>query len=201
MKDEGFEKILEGIRQELLKANQHFKICWSIRLASGDEAKAREVYLTFFYYTMWSHNDRFCIGIYNLVKPDRYTANFTKLFNYIRSSDSLSKIFEQKEISEMKATIQSHSSLLNKIKVIRNQYVAQNPVKKKHLEGETTYKYEEGKQLLEDLNNIVNRLLLKYASNTFSFDVSPRLNVEDMLRHLTEYRNEQITKRRQGVSS
>lgn len=201
MKDEKFEQIREGIRQELLKANQHFKICWDIKRASEDIYKAIDVYLSFFYYTIWANNDRFCLGIYNVVKPDDDTANFIKLFNYIKSNKDLMKIFNRKEINEMEAIIQSHVGLIDKIKVIRDQYIAHNQLEKKHLKGEATYTYEEGKKLLCDLNKMLNTLSIKYDNNRYSWDTSPRLNVEDMLRHLTEYRNERIKKRRQGVIS
>jgi hypothetical protein len=204
MKDKRFEQIREGIYQELLKANQHFKIYWDIRLASEDIAKVRNVYLTFFYYTMWGNNDRFCLAICNVTKPDEDTANFQKLFNYIKSNNYLS-IFEKNEIDQMKTTIQSHKNLINRIKIVRDQYIAHNQLTKKHLDGETTYKHEEGKRLLIDLNNILQKVSRKYDHKGYwrdgsdLLDVSPSLNVEDMLRHLTEYRNEQITKRRLGA--
>lgn len=206
MKDKGFEEIREGIYQELLKANMHFKIFWAIYTAPKDITKIRNIYISFFVYTMRSHNDRFCLGIYNVIKPESGTANFTKLFNYIRSNNNLLNILDQKEIGEMEATIQSHESLINRIKVIRDQYTAHNQLKKKHLEGETTYLYEEGEKLLKDLNGILDKLSHKYDNSGYwhdnggLLDVSPSLNVEDMLRHLTEYRHEQIKKRRQGVT-
>lgn len=197
MKDERFEEIREGIQQELLKANLHFKICWDIRLASKDIAKVRNVYLTFFYYTMQGNNDRFCLAIYNVIKPDDDTANFQKLFNYIRNNNYLS-IFQKNEIDEMESTIQSHKNLISRIKIIRDQYIAHTQLNKKHLEGEATYKYEEGKSLLKDLNGILDKLSYKYDNSRYRhdnsglLDVSPSLNVEDMLRHLTEHRSELI---------
>jgi len=205
VKDERFEKIRESLYKELLKANIHFKIFWAIYSAPKDIADIRNVYLSFFYYTMWGHNDRFCLGIYNLLKPDPDTANFTKFFNYIRSNKDLSRIIDLREIDEMEASIQSHEEMIGKIKVIRDQYVAHNQLEKKHLAKETTYTYEEGKQLLVALNKILDSVSKKYdgrlywADSTKLLDVSPGLNVEDMLRHLKEHRNTQIEKRRQGV--
>ena len=193
-KDERFEELRKGIFQELLKANQHFKICWGIRLASEDIARATRVHMTFFYYTMWGNNDRFCLGIYNVVKRDDDTANFQKLFNYIRSNNYLS-IFKKNEINQMEATIQSHKNLIDRIKIIRDQYVAHNQLEKKHLKEDTTYTYEEGKRLLEDLNNILNNLSYKYDNSSYWIDdtgllhVNPSLNVEYVLRSLTEHYN------------
>jgi len=157
------------------------------------------VYRTFFYYTLWSNNDRFCLGIYNVVKPEPDTANFTKLFNYIKSNKGLLTIFDLKEIEKMEATIQSYESLINRIKVIRDQYIAHSQLKKEHLEGEATYTYEEGKQLLKELNKIINRLSLKYDNSRHTFEVSPSLNLQDMLRNLTAYRHDQIKRRREAV--
>jgi len=204
MTDARFEKLREGIFQELLKANQHFKIFWGMRSASKDIAKVMNVYLTFFYYTMWGNNDRFCLAIYNVTKPDEDTANFQKLFNYIRSNNYLS-IFENNEIDQMETTIQSHKNLIDRIRIVRDQYIAHNQLTKKHLNEETTYKYEEGKKLLIDLNNILQKVSRKYDHKGYwrdsseLLDVSPGLNVEDMLRHLTEYRNEQIKRTREAV--
>ena len=205
--DKRFEKIREGLYQELLKANLHFKIFWAVYTAPKDIANIRNVYLTFFVSTMRSHNDRFCLAVHNAVKSDKNAANFTKLFNYIKSNKNLQKIFDLKEIEEMEATIQSHSSLIKRIATARNQYIAHNQLTKKHLAEETTYKYEEGKGLLINLNNILQKVSRKYDNSGYwhdeenLLDVSPGLNVEDMLRHLTEYRNERIKKRRQGASS
>ena len=203
--DKRFEKIREGLYQELLKANLHFKIFWALYTAPKDIANIRNVYLTFFVSTMRSHNDRFCLAVHNAVKSEKNTANFTKLFNYIKSNKNLQKIFDLKEIEEMEATIQSHSSLIKRIATVRNQYIAHNQLTKKHLAEETTYKYEEGKRLIINLNNILQKVSRKYDSSGYwhdeenLLDVSPSLNVEDMLRHLTEYRNERINKRRQGI--
>ena len=194
MKDEKFEKLRQGIQQQLLKANQHFKICWGISLASEDIARAIDIHSAFFYYTMWSNNESFCLTTFNVLKPDDKTANFTKLFNHIRNSKNLLTVFDLKEIEGMKTTIKSHESLIKRIKVIRDQYIAHNQLKKKHLEGETTYTYEEGKKLLEDLNNILNTLSHKYDRSIFSWDTSPRLNVEYVLRSLTERYEDQINR-------
>jgi len=198
--DKGFERIRDGIYQELLKANIHFKISWGIRLANEKINKAREVYLTFFFYTMWANNDRFCIGIYNVLKPDSKTANFEKLFNYVRSNKFLSTIYSQKEIDEMKEVIQSHKDLINRIIVVRDQYIAHNQLRNSHFMGKIKYEYEEGRTLLRDLNNVLNRLSCKYNKVTYSFDVSPHLNIEDMLRHLTEYRTCQIKQRVEDIN-
>ncbi len=204
MKDERFEKIREGIYQELLKANLHFKTYWEIYAAPKDIAKIRNVYLTFFVLTMRSHNDRFCIAVHNITKPATDTANFTKLFNYIKSNKNLKIIFNLKEIKEWEETIKSHTSLIERIAIIRNQYVAHNQLTKKHLNEETTYKYEEGEKLLIDLNNILNKVSYKYDHSRYSkdetklFHVSPSLNVEDMLRNLTEHRNDRTKKAREA---
>ncbi len=194
-KDEGFEKIRKGLYQELLLANIHFKIFWAVRTAPKDIANIRNVYLTFFVFTMRSHNDRFCLAVHNAVKYDRDTANFTKLFNYIKSNKNLQEIFDLEEIEEMEATIQSHSSLIKRIATVRNQYIAHNQLTKKHLAEETTYKYEEGKRLLINLNDILQKVSRKYDNNSYwhdeenLLDVSPSLNVEDMLRHLKKYKD------------
>jgi len=199
--DKRFEKIREGLHQELLKANLHFKIFWALHTAPKDIANIRNVYLTFFVFTMRSHNDRFCLAIHNAVKSDKDTANFMKLFNYIRSNKNLQNMFDQKEIKDMETTIKSHKSLIKRIAIIRNQYIAHNQLTKKHLAEETTYKYEEGERLLIDLNNILEKVSRKYDQNIYLTDssgllgVSPSLNVEDMLRNLKSYQNEQIKKR------
>jgi len=205
MKDKKFETIREGLYQELLKANLHFKIFWAVYTAPKEIANIRNVYLTFFVLTMKSHNDRFCIAVHNAVKPNKDTANFRKLFNYIRCSQNLQNIFDLEDIEKMEATLKSHAPLIKRIAIIRNQYVAHNQLTKNHLAEETTYKYGEGKRLLIDLNNILQKVSRKYDNNFYwsdssdLLDVSPSLNVEDMLRHLTDYRNEQIKKRRQGA--
>ena len=100
-KDEKFEKIREGLYQELIKANMHFKIFWAVYAAPKDIANIRNVYLTFFVLIMRSHNDRFCIAVHNTVKLDKKTANFTKLFNYIISNENLHNIFDLKEIDQI----------------------------------------------------------------------------------------------------
>jgi len=197
-----FEKIREGLYNELLKANLHFKIFWAIHAASKDIANIRNVYLSFFVLTMRSHNDRFCLAVHNVVKSDKDTANFAKLFNYIKSSKNLQSIFDLREIKEMEATIKSHTSLTERIAIIRDQYVAHNQLQKKHLHEKITYTYEEGERLLIALNNILEKVSRKYDGNIYWTDkndllgVSPSLNVEDMLRHLTEYRNAQMKRER-----
>ncbi len=204
MKDAKFEKLREGIYQELLKANLHFKTFWTVFAASADIARIRNVYLTFFVLTMRSHNELFCLAVHNVVKSDKDTANFTKLFNYIKSNQKTQKILDLKEIEKMESTIKSHESLTERIATVRNQYIAHNQLTKKHLAEETTYKYEEGKRLLIDLNNILDDLSYKYDNSrnwrdeTNLLYVNPGLNVEDMLRDLTKYRNDQRKRTREA---
>ena len=143
VKDEKFEKIREGLYQELLKANLHFKIFWAVYTAPNDIANIRNVYLTFFVLTMRSHNDRFCIAVHNAVKPNKNTANFTKLFNYIRSNQNLQNIFDLEDVEKMEVTIKSHALPIKRIEIIRKQYVAHNPLTKTHLTTSTTSNYRQ----------------------------------------------------------
>lgn len=202
MKDERFEKIRRGLYEELLKANLHFKIFWAIHTASKDIADIRNAYLSFFVLTMRSHNDRFCIAIHNIVNHKKDTANFTKLFDYIKSTPNLQNIFDLKKIDEMDNTIRSYAHLTKRIAVIRDQYIAHNQLTKKHLSGETTYTYEEGKNLLLDMNNILEEISKKYdgslywTDNTGLMEVSPCINVENMLRNLTEFKKAKLIRRR-----
>ena len=205
IKDEKFEKLLEGIYQELLNANMHFRIFWTTYAAPSDIANIRNVYLTFFVFTMRSHNDRFCIAVHNVIKSNKHTSNFTKVFNYIKSNKNMQSIFSLREIEEMESTIKSHSCLIKRIAVIRNQYIAHNQLTKKHLKEDTNYKYEEGKALLIDLNSILQKISHKYGNkgywvdNLNLLDVSPKLNLEDMLQDLTEHRNDQIKRTREII--
>ncbi len=105
----------------------------------------------------------------------------------------------------MEATIKSHTSLIRRIAIVRNQYVAHNQLTKKHFAEETTYKYEEGKRLLLDLNDILQKLSRKYDRSGFwrdkenLLDANPGLNVEDMLRDLTQYRIDQRKRAREAL--
>jgi len=185
----------EGIYQELLKANQHFQIFWGIRTASDDIAKATRVHLTFFFFTMWANSDRFCLAINNILKHDKNTYNFHKLFNYVRSHPKLSALFSEEEIDKMEETINSHKDLIERLRKARDKYIAHKEIIPEHLKEEITYKYEEGKKLLIDLNNILEEVSRKYDQNLYWKDsnglleVSPSLNVEYVLRSLTEHYN------------
>ena len=83
IKDKGLEKIREGIYQKLLKANHHFKEFWVIRTTPDDIAKATRVHLTFPFFTIWANSDRFYLATNNILKHDKNTHNFHKLFNYV----------------------------------------------------------------------------------------------------------------------
>jgi hypothetical protein len=207
MKDSRFEEIRESLYKELLRANLHYKIFWVLNTAPEDIANIRNVYLSFFVLTMKSHHDRFCLAVHNVVECDPDTANFQKIFNYIKSNKKIQNVFDLKEIEVMEATIKSHTSLIKRIAIARDQYIAHNQLKKKHLAEQTTYKYEEGKRLLTDLNKILEEVSKRYdrmgywKDNDDLLDVSPSLNVEEMLRNLTEYRKEQITRITKGAKS
>ncbi len=201
IKNKRFEKIREGIYQELLKANHHFKVFWSIRTAPDDIAKATRVHLTFFFFTMWANSDRFCLAINNIIKPDKNTYNFHKLFNYIRSHPKLSASFSEEEINEMEETINLHEDLIERLRKIRDKYVAHKEIVPEHLKEEITYKYEEGKRLLIDLNGILQKLSYTYDNSQYWHDednllsVNPSLNVEYVLRSLTEHYNRPLEQR------
>jgi hypothetical protein len=192
MKDAIFEKLREGIFQELLKANLHFDIFWKLRTARKEVADIRNVYLTFFVYTMRAHNDCFCIAINNVTKYDSKTSNFPRLLCYIKNSSVLSEVFSSDQIDNMFDTLHRHDDLIERIKVARNQYIAHNQLKKNHLGITLKYKYEEGKTLLEDLAKMFNALSRQYDRQGFYFDIIPHLNIEDMLNDLTKYRQSQL---------
>ena len=195
IKDKRFEKIREGIYQELLKANHSFKIFWSIRNAPDDIAKATRVHITFFFFTMWANNDRFCLAISNVLEHDKNTYNFYKLFNYVRSNPELSTLFSEKEVCKMRKTIASYENLTERLRTFRDKYIAHKEIIPKHLDEKPSYKYGEGKRLLIDLNNILEEVSRKYNHNLYwtnnngLLDVSPSLNVEYVLRSLTEHYN------------
>ena len=201
IKDKRFEKIREGIYQELLKANHHFKVFWSIRIAPDDIAQATRVHLTFFFFTMWANSDRFCLALNNVLKRGKNTYNFYKLFNYVRSHPKLSAVFPEEEIDEMEETINSHEDLIERLRKARDKYIAHKEILPEHLKEEITYKYEEGKELLADLNNIIQKLSHIYDSSGYWHDdgkllsVSPKLNVEYVLRSLTEHYNRPLKQR------
>ena len=196
--DTRFEEIRERLYKELLKANLHYKIFWSLRTAPREIANIRNVYLSFFVMTMRSHHEIFCVSLHNVVKYDPDTANFQKIFNYIKNNQTLQNVFDLEKIGEMESTINSHKSLIERIAIARNQYIAHNKIKKKNLSEQTNYKYKEGKKLLNDLNNILDEVSIKYDSKGYCkddndfLDVSPSLNIEEMLQDLTEYSKEQI---------
>lgn len=203
--DERFEKIKSSVYQELLRANLHFTNFWKLYSAPKDIEKIRNVYLTFFVLTMRSHNDRFCISLHNVVKPDKDTGNFTKLFNYIKSNKHMHKIYDLRDIEKMQEKIESHTSLIERIGTIRDQYIAHNQLDTKHLTEPLTYEYPEGKALLIDLNKILQEISRKYDGLVYWHDddglleIKPSLNVEDMLKHLTEHRKDDINSRISAV--
>ncbi len=182
MSDKRFEILRQGIMDQLLKANQHFKISWRISSASENIARAKDIHSAFFYYTMWSNNESFCLATYNVLKPDNDTANFSKLFNYIRSNKDLHTTFDLKEIDAMENKIRSYENLIMRLKVIRDQYIAHNQLNKKHLQGETTYTFEEGKMLLNDLNEILNNLSYKYDHSHGKDDCDRERRLRDALK-------------------
>ena len=194
VKDIRFEKILKGLYNELLKANIHFKIYWELYLASPNIADIRNLYLSFFVYTMNGHNNIFCVALYNVVKHDSDTANFYKMFNYIKSSNSFCNLISLEEIDEMESIISSHKSFIERIAIIRDQYIAHNQLNKRHLVGQAKYEYEEGKKLLIDLNDILEKLSYKYDQTRYwkdddgLLDISPHLNIDTMLQDLYNYR-------------
>jgi len=190
VKDKRFEKIREGIYQELLKANHHFQIFWKIRAASDDIARATRGHLTFFFFTMWANSERFCLAINNVLENRKYrksTYNFYKLFDYVRNHPELSNIFSKKEIDKMRNTISSHGDLIKRLHKVRDKYIAHKEITPEHLKEEITYEREEGKELLVTLNSIFQKLSIKYDDKPYAFDVVPSLNVEAVLRSLTEH--------------
>ncbi len=192
MKDEVFVQLREGIFKELLKANQHFKIFWGLWAAPKEIADIRNRYRTYFVYSIQAHNDCFCINICNVTNYDRQTSNLPRLLNYISSSKTLQNLYSIDEINNMRNILGSHKDLINRIEITRNQYIAHNQLHKKHLGISIKYKHEEGEKLLGDLISMFNALSAKYDKNVFSFDVSPKSNVEQLLSDLTEHNQQKI---------
>ena len=192
MKAKRFEELREGIFQELLKANQHFKIFWELRTAPKEIADIRNKYRAYFIYAMKAQSDCFCICICNIANYNRQTSNIPRLLNYISSSKTLHELYSIDEINDMRKKLNSHKDLISKMIVARNQYIAHNQLHKRHLNINLNYKHEEGKKLLEDLNSMFNSLSSKYDANVFSFDVSPKLNVEQLLSDLNEHHQKEM---------
>jgi hypothetical protein len=192
MRDERFKELRDGIFQELLKANQHFKIFWGLYAAPKEIADIRNKYRAYFIYSMKAHSDCFCISICNVTKYHPKTSNIPRLINYIHSSKTLQELYSKDEIKDMREKLESHKDLINRLEVARDQYIAHRQLRPRHLGIEIKYKHEEGEKLLGDLNSIFNTLSRNYDVNVFSFNVSPGLNVEQLLSDLNEYHQKEI---------
>jgi hypothetical protein len=58
----------------------------------------------------------------------------------------------------MKETNNSHEDLIERLRKVRDKYIAHTEIIPEHLKEEITYKYEEGKELLADPNSIFKKL-------------------------------------------
>ena len=199
MSDRRFEELREGIKKELFKANQHFKIYWELYSAPNGIANIRNEYLTYFYYSMWAHGDCFCISIYNITKYNPRTSNLPRLLNHISKNDALKQLYSRSEISDMRTILKSHEDLINRMNIARNQYIAHNPLCKSHLDIKLEYCQAEGEKLLNDLKSMVNTLSDRYDSNIFLFDASPQLNVGQLLSDLMEHKQKRINERKRLI--
>ena len=188
-----FEKLRKAIFNELLQANLHYEIFWELHAAHKDIANVRNVYLSFFVATMRAHQNLFCIRVHNAIKYDTRTGNFPRLMNYVKSNAGLSDVYPLEKIEEMFNNILSeHEGIIDKIKIVRNQYIAHNQLTKRDLISPPTYTYEEGRKLLKDLRKMLNSLSSPYDGNVFSFDVIPKLNTGQMLVDLNEYHQSKL---------
>jgi hypothetical protein len=196
LNDRHFEKLRKAIFNELLQASLHYEIFWELHAAHKDIADVRNVYLSFFVVTMRAHQNLFCVRVYNVTKYDNRTSNFPRLLNYIRSNAALSEVYPLKQIEGMLNVLSEHEEIISKIQIVRNQYVAHNQLTKKDLISPSTYTYDEGAKLLKALQRMLNSLSSQYDGNVFTFDVFPKLNIEQMLFDLNEHHQSKLDKLR-----
>jgi len=192
LKDRHFENLRKSIFNDLHQASLHYEIFWELHAAHKDIADVRNVYLSFFVVTIRAHQNLFCIRTHNVTKYNSRTGNFPRLLNYLKSNSALLEVYPLKQIEDMFNILSANKEIINKIQVVRDQYIAHNQLTKMDLISPPTYTYDEGAKLLKDLQKTFNRLSGQYDGNVFSFDVTPKLNTAQMLVDLHEYRKSQL---------
>ncbi len=187
IKDRQFEKIREGVRGELLSANEHFNIISQFLDAPREITAITRKYQTFFFYTQLAHIKLLCISLYNVTKYNEQTGNIPRWLCYIRFHRTLSTRYLG-DISAIEEKLKSHTDFLACVYTLRDQYYAHNQLKRKKLEITLENIRDGCKTLLPDLHDMYDSLSLKYDRSTWVFTTVPSININELLTDLTAYK-------------
>lgn len=191
VKDRQFEKLREGILEELLTATIYYKIV-SEFLDAPKTIRAimdKNGYNVFFFYTQWAHIKLLCISLYNVTKHNEQTSNIPRLLCYIRFHRTLSKKYPVNDINAIEYKLKSHSTFLEKVYDLRDKSYAHNQLNKSKIEITLGEMRDGCKSLLPDLQEIYNALSKGYDRKSVLFNMMPSINITKLLTDLTEYRD------------
>jgi len=183
--DKHFDRLRESIIDQLYRAREHLDILRTLNESTGELREIRYRYVTFFFFTMYAHSDRFCLSIYNLTKHLRKTSNIERLLRYIQSSKELSSIFSEKEISQFRNRILEQEDTIKRIIGLRDKQIAHNELGQESFPKLDYYK-KGGKELVAELCNIINEISAKYDGRTFDFEILPTNTTYYLLSELSE---------------
>ncbi len=190
VKDKHFEKLREGILEELLSATIYYRIV-SEFLDAPKTIRAimdKHGYNVFFFYTQWAHIKLLCISLYNVTKHNEQTSNIPRLLCYIRFHRTLSKKYTVNDLNAIENKLKSHSTFLEKVYDLRDKSYAHNQLNKGKIKI-TLGEMRDGCQLLlPDLQGVYNALSTGYDGKSVLFKAMPSINITKLLTDLTEYK-------------
>ncbi|MFA5316541.1 MAG: hypothetical protein WC369_03885 [Dehalococcoidales bacterium] len=187
-KYEHFKKLRKEIATELLSANAHFNIISGFLDSPETNNAIIRKYQTFFNYTLLAHIKLLSISLYNVTKHKKQTGNIPRLLCYIKAHKNLLDEYTE-DIAAIEDKLESHTTFLEDVYVLRNQHYAHNQLNSKELE-KTLIEIRDGCQLLlPDLNEVYDSLSLRYdGTSIFWTFPNAREEVMELLADLTEYK-------------
>ena len=187
-----FNSLLEELRKQLLEACIHFDI-WEQLWPTEEAVGVINQYKGFFQPTREAHLDRFFIKVLNVVSNDARSPSFHRIFKMLDNNPALASGVD---VRSLRKRLKQHKDVLRRIKDYRDTRAA-------HWDTQLVAEpkpvlFGDSKRMLEELQNIFNKISGAHSGNVWSFKYSQQSNATGLLNALKLWRQQNLQSSSQG---
>lgn len=187
---EKFEKWRQALANELIAAYTHYHI-WEQLWPSEESVPVLNRFRVFFHYTTAAHMQLFFLHVTKITEDRRDSINLWCLLDEVEKYPSLVPGLSVMEIKQLREQLKAHRDILRRIHIHRDKRIAHVDERQSWPDSclwqDTVVTVGEAKILLQDLENLFNRLSVAHDGQRWSLKTIGLEDTNRLLKQVFDY--------------
>ena len=190
MTPEKFKRWRQAIAEELIAAYTHYHI-WEQLWPSEESVRVLNQFRVFFHYTIAAHSQLFLLRVTKITEDRRDSINLWRLLDEVERQPTLVPGFSRGEVKQIRRKLRAQDDVLRRIRTHRDKRIAH--VDERHswpdsaLWQDSAVTVSEAKVLLQDLEDIFNRLSYAHDGHGWSLKTVGLEDTTMLLKQMLDY--------------